>query len=146
MLRLMIVKRTSVLPLPAAEACALAQKPALFQHVVWPVFTTGPLPERLDVGAEAAARLYFLGVLPAWTHRVRLVELEPTEIATQERGGPVRTWNHRLTFEPVGERACRYTDEIEIHAGPATLATAAFARLMFRWRHRRWRTLARVLA
>lgn len=142
----MIVRRTTDLPLPATEAWSLAQKPALFQHVVWPVFTTGPLPDTLELGAEASARLYFLGVIPAWRHRLQLVSLMPTQISTREGGGPVHAWNHRLDFAPLDERSCRYTDEIEIHAGVATLPTVLFAHLMFRWRHRRWRALARVLA
>lgn len=142
----MLVRVTTELPIPAEEACLLAQKAALFRYVVWPIFTIGPVPEHFDVGEETSARLYFLGAIPAWRHHLRLVSIEPREIYTNEHGGPVRTWNHRLTFAPTSEQSCTYTDEIEIHAGIGTLSTVLFAHLAFRWRHRRWRTIARVLA
>lgn len=142
----MFVRVTTELPIPAERACQLAQKAALFRYVVWPIFTIGPIPEQFDVGSEGSARLYFLGFLPAWRHHLRLVSVQPREIYTNESGGPVRMWNHRLTFEPTSGQSCRYTDEIEIDAGLRTLPTVLFAHLAFRWRHRRWRTLTRVLA
>lgn len=142
----MLVTRTTHLPLAPEAACALAQKPALFQHVVWPLFTTGSLPERLEVGERASARLYLAGVVPAWRHHLQLVALEPCEIRTNEGGGPVAVWNHTLTFEPASDGGCRYTDAIEVRAGLATLPAVLVAHLIFRWRHRRWRALARVLA
>lgn len=142
----MLVRVTTDLSIPAEAACELAQKAALFRYVVWPLFTIGALPEHFDVGDQLAARLSFLGVIPAWKHHLRLVSIAPHEIYTNERGGPMRIWNHRLTFEPTSERSCRYTDEIEIDAGPATLPSFLFVHLMFRWRQRRWRTLTRVLA
>jgi hypothetical protein len=142
----LIVKVTTELPIPAETACELAQKPAMFKHVVWPVFTIGEVPARIEEGEEVSARLYFFGLLPAWKHHLRLVSLKEREIYSNEHGGPVAVWNHRLTFEPVSERSCRYTDEVEIHAGVSTLPTVLFAHLVYRWRQRRWRTLARVLA
>jgi hypothetical protein len=61
--------------------------------------------------------LWWFGVVPAWTHHLTIKQLEPTEIYTNEHGGPVKTWNHRLTFEPLDEHHCRYTDEIETEDG-----------------------------
>jgi hypothetical protein len=46
----------------------------------------------------------------------RVKQLDPTEIYTNERGGPVHVWNHCLTFEPLDDH------------GP-----------------HRWRTLAQIL-
>lgn len=60
-------------------------------------------------------------------------------IYTHEHGGPVHTWNHRLTFTPLDEHRCRYTDEIETDDGIKGLGTRLFIRLMFTHRHRRWR-------
>src|SRR5262245_55400633 len=110
----LMVRVATELPLAAEVACALAQKPATFQHLVWPVITTGRLPERVEVGEEVDFRLWFFGFLPAWVHHLRLVSIGPREIFTNEHGGMVRTWNHRLTFEPISDHSCRYTDEIEI--------------------------------
>ncbi len=142
------VTRSTELPLSAATACALAQKPALFEYVVSPVIRMRrmDLPERITPGAEVSGRIWWFGVIPAWTHRLTIIRLEDTGIYTHERGGPVRTWNHRLTFTPITAHSCRYTDEVETDDGVVGAVTAAFIRVMFRYRHRRWRALARVLA
>lgn len=103
------------------------------------------VPKRIEVGTQGSARFWLFGVIPAWTHHLTIKRLDPTEIYTNEHGGPVRTWNHRLTFEPIDEGSCRYTDEIETDDGLRGLPTRAFARVMFRHRHRRWRRLARIL-
>ncbi|EUA32005.1 polyketide cyclase / dehydrase and lipid transport family protein [Mycobacterium intracellulare] len=141
------VTLTTELPIPAETAAALARKPELMRHVLSPVLRIYRLdvPERIEVGTQGSARFWWFGVIPAWTHHLTIKRLEPTEIYTNEHGGPVRTWNHRLTFEPIDERSCRYTDEIETDDGLNGLLTRAFVRLMFRHRHRRWRKLAHIL-
>lgn len=141
----MVVKVSTELSIAAEAACRLAQKPSVFKHVVWPVFAIRNTPERLEQGEALSARLYFLGFVPAWTHHLRLVSVSAREIYSNEHGGPVRVWNHRLTFEPISDQACKYTDEVEIHAGVSTLATALFAHAMYRWRQRRWRHLVRLI-
>lgn len=142
------VRLSTELPIPADTAFALAQKVELFKFVVAPILRAPGLemPDVLAPGAEGAARLWWFGVIPTWTHHLRLVRLGGNEIYTNEHGGPVRTWNHRLTFEPLTAGSCRYTDEIEIDPGLHGLGTRVFVHLMFRYRHRRWRSLARVLA
>ena len=97
-------------------------------------------------GDELSGRVCFLGVLPAWTHTLRLVRVAPLELASEEHGGPVSAWNHRLLFEPTGERSCRYTDRVEVRAGLLTPAVALFAMFIYRYRQARWRRLARVIA
>jgi len=39
-----VVKVATELPIAAELACGLAQKPTIFKHVEWPVFTIGNLP------------------------------------------------------------------------------------------------------
>lgn len=149
------IRRSTDLPLPAERACELAQNPALFAFVVRPFLRVTGLPETFAPADEAAirsgaeqltGRLWWFGVVPAWRHRLRVVSATATELRTREGGGPVRTWNHTLTFEPRGEDACRYTDAVEVDAGPLTPLVSCFARLLFRWRQARWRQLARVIA
>jgi hypothetical protein len=70
----------------------------------------------------------------------------PAETAGALARKPVHTWNHRLTFEPIDEASCRYTDEIETDDGWRGAPTRLFIRLMFRHRHRRWHQLARILS
>jgi hypothetical protein len=84
-------------------------------------------------------------VFPAWTHHITVDRLDRLEIHTDEHGGPVRIWRHHLTFLPLGEHRCLYTDEIETEDGWRGAPTRLFVRLMFRHRHRRWQLLARVL-
>jgi hypothetical protein len=143
-----IVRLSTELPIPAERAFAIAQKPELFKFVVAPILRVGriQMPRGLEPGAEASARLWWFGVIPSWTHRLRVIRVGGNEIYTNEGGGPVHTWNHLLTFEPLTATSCRYTDEIETDPGLRGLPTLVFARLMFRHRHRRWRLLAELLA
>ncbi|MGV7852816.1 hypothetical protein PJM29_32110, partial [Mycobacterium kansasii] len=78
-------------------------------------------------------------------HHLTIKQLDATEIYTNEHGGPARTRNHRLTFEPIDEHHCRYTDEIETDDGLRGAPTRLFIRLMFRHRHRRWHRLVERL-
>jgi hypothetical protein len=145
----MIVTVTTELPIAAERACQLAQRPALLSHVLWPwvtVATGTPLPEAVAEGEEISIGLRFLGFLPGWTHTLRIERLGSREIVSREHGGPVTTWDHKLTFEPTSPTSCRYTDAVEVRAGPATPVVALFAHLIYRYRQARWRALARVLA
>ncbi|WP_433197162.1 hypothetical protein ACQP1G_00240 [Nocardia sp. CA-107356] len=142
------VTLTTELPIAAEVASALARTPELFAYVVAPILSVPQLllPDRIEPGAEGSARLWWFGIIPAWRHHLRLVRLDAYEIYTNEWGGPLRTWNHRLTFEPITESSCRYTDEIEVDSGLRGIGTRIFVHLLFRHRHRRWRQLATVLA
>ncbi len=136
------------LPISAQRAAELARKPALMQYVLAPALQLPTLsaPDRIEVGTRSSARLWWFGLIPGWTHHLEIKELDDLLIYTHEHGGPVHTWNHRLTFTPLAEHRCRYTDEIETDDGIKGLGTRLFIRLMFAHRHRRWRTLATVLA
>lgn len=142
------VTLTTTLPIDAEVACALAQTTELFAYVVSPLLRVRGLtmPDFIAPGAEGSARLWWLGVIPAWRHHLRLIRMEPTELYTNEWGGPVRVWNHHLTFTPLPGGGCRYRDEIETDDGITGFGTRLFIRVMFRHRHRRWRQLAGILA
>lgn len=136
------------LPISAGSARALAVKPELFRFVVAPVIVIRRLdvPDRIDAGVEVTARIWWFGIIPAWIHRLRIVSLGAHEIYTNETSGPVATWNHRLTFTPTTEGSCTYTDEVEVDDGVRGWPVRVFIAVMFRYRHRRWRQLARVLS
>lgn len=151
---------TTDLPLPAEKAFALAHKLSVFDHIVWPVIgfaldeetvAKAADPGAFGVGDSFSAPLKFLMVIPAWTHKLTIVEDGPLnsgafEIYTNEASGPVSTWNHRLTFEPTGDSSCRYTDQIEVEGGLLTLPSTIFVKLFFRYRQWRWRQLAAAIA
>jgi len=141
------VTLTTELPISAQSAAALARKPEMMTYVLSPILRIYRLdvPDQIEVGTQGSARFWWFGVIPAWTHHLTIKRLEPTEIYTREFGGPVHTWNHRLTFEAVDDDRCLYTDEIETDDGFRGAPTRLFIKVMFRHRHRRWRTIAQLL-
>lgn len=138
---------TTELPIAAHIAAELARKPEVMAFVLSPVLRLRRMdvPERIEAGTHGQARLWWFGVLPGWTHHITVERLAPLEIHTHEHGGPVRMWKHHLTFVALGDSRCRYTDEIETEDGWRGAPVRLFVRLMFRHRHRRWHTLARML-
>ncbi|GAA2542148.1 hypothetical protein [Pseudonocardia hydrocarbonoxydans] len=145
----MVVRVSSELPIPADVAAGLIRKPELLRYVTWPVLVLPELPDgEFRVGHEMTVRLRLFGVLPLWRHTVRVVAGDGSagEARTEEHGGPLRAWRHRLVVTPVSARSCRYTDEVEIDAGALTPLVVLTARAFYRYRHRRWAALARVLA
>lgn len=152
-----VVSVTSELPISAKRAFAAAQAMETMEYVMWPVFgmhvdaasidrvLSKPHPGGLPIGIEFSARLVLFSVIPLWKHRLTVIKNENLELYTNEVSGPVRVWNHRLSFVPVGEASCRYTDRIEIESGMRGLGTKLFIKLFFRHRHRRWQKLAASL-
>jgi hypothetical protein len=106
-----------------------------------------PVPETLGAGDVVRIRLLFFHLLPAWKHEIRIVEVDEDarQITTAEHGGAIKTWNHVIKVEPGVDSRARYTDRIEIEAGPLTALVWAYAQLFYRYRQRRWRRLARTL-
>lgn len=141
------VRVSTDLPIAAEAACAMATDWNTFTFVVWPLLRVDAPQEQLDAamkdglrpGLHVAGRLWFLQVIPAWKHDLTLVSSSPTELYTNEHSGPLKTWNHRLSFEPTGEDSCRYTDEIEIDDNLFGRISSPTVRLFFRYRQWRWR-------
>lgn len=142
------VTLTTELPVGAETGGALARLPETLAYVLSPVLKVYriDIPDQVVVGTQGAARFWWFGLIPAWTHHLTVKTLEPTEIYTHEHGGPVRTWNHRLRFEPIDSQRCRYTDEIEVEDGWRGVPVRLFIQVVFRHRHRRWRQLTEILA
>lgn len=111
-----------------------------------------PAAERLDrpwrVGDELNGWTFLFGVLPLSRHHVRIDSIDPARRTAQsdERGGPIRAWRHCLTVTPIDDQRCSYEDQIEIDAGVLTPVVSGFARVFYRYRQRRWRSLAPLLA
>lgn len=133
--------------------------------VVWPATTTPhafvhvakgmirfPAAERLDrpmrVGEEIRGWTFLFGVVPFSVHRLSIESIDDQSgtIISNEGGGMIRTWRHELATTPLGEDRCRYVDRINIDAGPMTPIVAGFAAVFYRYRQRRWRALAPLLA
>ena len=141
------IRVTTDLPITAEAACDLASRWETFSFVTWPVLRISAPAEQiaaaerdgLKPGLHLKARLWLFQVIPTWNHELTLISAEPRELYTNEHSGPLKTWNHRLTFEPAGERACLYTDEIEIDDNLFGRLSAPVINLFFRYRQWRWR-------
>ena len=102
---------------------------------------TDQWPKRLFTeGKSLKTRVKVFGLAPSSAHHVQVVRVDEArgEIETNESGGLVRVWNHRMRVEPVSETTCRYTDRIELEAGILTPLVWLFAVLLYRYRQRRW--------
>lgn len=101
------------------------------------------LPEEWSQGTVVQTRLSLFRFIPAWMHRLEIVRFsdECRELQTQEQGGLISSWKHRIQVEPTPDGRCRYTDEIEIHAGALTLPVWCSIHIFFRYRQMRLRCL-----
>ena len=147
----MLVRVSTRLPAPADLVWDAVQRTDTLRYVTRGLLAfrlDGEAPERLAEGETYRMRLLFFGFLPAWRHEIRVVRLDHAhrEIRTEEHGGPVRAWRHRITVDDEGWGSARYLDEIEIAAGVLTPIVWVYAHLLYRYRQRRWRRLARRLS
>ena len=145
------VSVSTELAVPADVVWRAVQTPELFVHVAhgmlrYPKAEHARSPMR--TGDEIRGWTFLFRVVPFSIHRLRVAMIDDTNrtLDTEEGGGLVRIWRHRIVVEPLPQGRSRYEDRIEIGAGPLTPAVAAFAHVFYRYRQRRWRTLAPVLA
>lgn len=144
------IRRSSVLDAPADAVWSAVRTPQAFRFVTAGLLDWRPLRDRTEPwqqGEEAAGWLLLGGVVPFSRHRIRVAELDERDrvLRSDESGGAIRSWRHDITVEPLEGGRCRYTDVIRIDAGVLTPVVAAFARVFYAVRQRRWRTLAPVL-
>ena len=130
---------------------AAVTTPETFVHVIGAALRY-PVAERaggpFGPGWTIEGRLYLFRVLPVWRHRITVDEIDPIAriLVTTEGGGPVSLWRHTIVVEATDPTRCDYSDEIDIEAGALTPVVVAFATVFYRYRQRRWRRLARILA
>lgn len=77
------------------------------------------------------------GLLPYQPYRMELVELDPVarHFKSDEQGMGVDHWQHSLRVLPHA-RGAELVDEIEIEAGWRTSVVCAWARYMYKRRHK----------
>jgi len=148
----MIARISTELDAPADVVWAALKRKATFLHVTRGMLNfTGSdgWPDEFEEGQRLSTRMLFFGLFPApWLHELQVVRVNDgaREVYSNEGGGPIETWNHTLRVEPLPDGRSRYTDEIEIQAGPLTPAVWVFAHVLYRYRQARWRGLARLLS
>lgn len=144
----MLVQLSTELPVSAATAFAQVQRPALLHYVAAPLLAfrpRTPFPERWAPGTYETD-MYLLGWVPLGRQRLGIeYTAEEGRYALRDNGGGqlVQGWDHRISIEPLGPAACRYTDQVTIRAGWLTFLVSLFAYAFYAWRQRRWRQLAR---
>lgn len=136
----------SELPTDAERVWKSMQHPATMCYVLSPLVGIPALAGRAEPfqqGESGRAWLLLFHVIPLHRHHIELVEVDgkTRTMRSREHGGIVREWQHTLHAEPIGENRCRYSDTVQIDAGPFTAAVARLATALFRYRHRRWRKL-----
>lgn len=105
-------------------------------------------PDRLmETGVEIETTAWPLSIPPGNNHTFKIVNVDSEKmlIQTEEYGGLIKGWNHTMTVVPITGTTCRYTDQVEIHAGIVTPVVWVLANLFYRFRQSRWRTLAMTL-
>jgi hypothetical protein len=147
----MIVRSATLLAAPANKVWQTLLKQDTFLHITRGMlgFTgTAHWPATFDQGADTKTRLVFFHILPAWSHTMKLVEVDSERyvLRSEELGGPIRRWDHHILIGSVEANRCLYTDKIDIDAGWLTIAVWAWANLFYRYRQMRWRKLASTLS
>jgi len=143
-----IVVRTR-LAADAGTAWDLVTRTATLRHVARGILGfRGDLPARWEAGQQITVHLLAFGLVPMNAHALTLrrVDGEAHVLVTEEHGGILRAWNHRISITPDPPAGCRYTDEVDVDAGLLTPVAWALGHAFFRYRQARLRGLARVLA
>jgi hypothetical protein len=80
-------------------------------------------------------------------HYIYLEEVneEKTFIQTREHNNMAKVWDHRLSFEAVGEDSTTYEDRIVIYAGGMSWIFAKYLLVFYKMRHRKWNKLLNSL-
>lgn len=146
----MIATISTILDTSAERAWEALKRSATFLYVTRGLLglrLAEPLPEEWRADVVVHARLLFFHCVPGWVHELRVVRVDERqrELYTNEGGGPMPTWNHRITVACLADTRCRYTDAVEIGAGRLTPLVWMYAHFFFRYRQFRLRRLARTL-
>ncbi|WIM86332.1 hypothetical protein PT015_15620 [Candidatus Mycobacterium wuenschmannii] len=139
----------TTLPTSADRVWRAMQSPVTFLYVCKGLFGVPALAgrsEQFRVGDRGTAWLFAFHFIPAYRHSIEVVDVDDADhtVRTHEHGGVLRAWNHTLRVESVGPDVCRYSDTVDIDAGPLTAGVAALAVGIYRYRQRRWHKLVRL--
>jgi hypothetical protein len=145
----MRLRRTCLLPCPVERLTSALTRPALFHHLAspMPVFDAvepEDATERWSPG-KYRFRLLIGDHMPIGEHVINLqravhdpMALETNPVVWHDAGYSdlIRIWDHKILLEDFLGMT-RYTDDVEIHAGPLTVPAWLFAQLFYFHRQRR---------
>lgn len=137
---------------PPESAWKELQAPRLLLEIIRPLVQfKAPrgtqFPERWRQGETVVAHGRVLGLVPLGRHRLHVERLdaEQRRIQSRESNSLVRRWDHLISVDEASDGRTRYSDEIEIQAGPLTPLVWLFAQWFYRHRQRKWRRVAQRL-
>ena len=144
------VELTTYLECSPDRAWEYLQTSKLLDHITAPLVrfvpVEGSFPERWTAGDYRSGMLAF-GFIPIGEQTIGIEyprsEGERRILRDNGHGSLIKRWDHFIFIEPEGE-GTRYTDRVDIEAGILTLPVAAYARLFYGHRQKRWRALART--
>lgn len=113
--RVRIVKRTSVVSLPIAEAFQVFSDPSTAELLMPPTMRfrlTNEVDEPIKAGTIIQYRFYFYFIPLRWRLRVESVEPPNSFVYVQQRG-PFGHWRHLETFSKSGDKATQVRDRFE---------------------------------
>lgn len=138
------------LPASAAHVWSAVTSPVGFRFVSrglvrWPV--VAHRTERWREGETVTGWMFMFGFLPMSRHSLTFVRLDDAtrEFSTNEHGGPIRSWNHRITVTSSSETTCRVDDRVTFDGGVLTPALWILVQLFYTIRRPRWVELGRAL-
>jgi hypothetical protein len=143
------VRRETILDAPVDAVWSAIVQPSTMLYVLRGIFGFPCLSGRVAPVAEGESGsgwAMFCHVIPfaRWTITVVTVDETGHRIATSERGGVIRRWDHTLTVEAVGGGRSRYTDTVEVDAGALTGPARRIVDWIFAYRQMRLRRLTRL--
>jgi hypothetical protein len=143
------VVRSTDLDVPAARVWQAMLQPSTMLYVLKGLFAFPSLEGRFDAlteGERGTGWLLLFHAIPFAKWTIEIVRADPgtRTIVTNEHGGMFRSWNHTLHVDDLDANRSRYTDRIELDAGPLTGIAATTVGLIFSYRQRRLRRLARA--
>lgn len=145
------VSLTLEVPASAAQLWSAVVSPIGFRFVSrglvrWPV--VAERTARWAEGETVVGWMFLAGFVPMSRHSLTFERLndDTFEFSTREHGGPIRSWNHRITVSPVSEQTCVIHDRVKFDGGVLTPALWVLVRLFYLIRRPRWTALAKALA
>lgn len=144
------VELTTHLDCTPDEAWERVQTSALLDHIAAPMIRfvprDGSFPQTWRPG-EYRAWMFLFGFIPLGWQAIAISVPEPSGTTRYVRDNGysplIKRWDHWIEIAPDGSGCgTRYTDRVEIEAGLLTPLIAAFARVFYAHRQRRWRALA----
>ncbi|MCQ8184699.1 SRPBCC family protein [Parvularcula maris] len=90
-------------------------------------------PDRMVREGDLIVLPYRMMGVKIFDYRIEVtrVDLRERILTSEETGGPIRSWRHRIDVRPMEGDTCCYTDRVTIDAGPLTPWIAESARTMY---------------